>query len=462
MSTPASGTCSDGSRRGFWDLEFLEGRVAFFGELRSAFNIFSTSRSATSRPSLPSCGLSDASLASPFPFGKTKSVSLGSKVQTAGRGAPPSQTAPGLLPCPLSAAIMRKSISRCSGRQEKAVVFGAVSFSPRSLQVVISKVHARDKIFDEVEKRRQISLSMIYPFMQSLRELPFPAPGHTVKVKSFIPDSGTEIIELTRPRDSQLEHVDFRTLFQRLSTEEVIYVFAATVLERRIIFVAEELSTLSQCIHAVTALLYPFIWQHTLIPIVPEIMIDVAMAPTPYLLGVQKQLMGDVLGQEEVGDEKSLLPVKLQEEILQMLNVRNDDATLEELNKIVSEAFLHFFVRTIGHFSSFVKRKNNDGEGEFQKRSFYKSIDSKNTRKFVKKFLQTQMFDLFIQGVEQRTNLQDGVWPPGGHNVNSRLNLGHGTICLFLGIDSVVSTAEHYLSAVNWLPSDYRKAPSSQ
>uniref|UniRef100_A0A8C4RPN6 DENN/MADD domain containing 2Db n=1 Tax=Erpetoichthys calabaricus TaxID=27687 RepID=A0A8C4RPN6_ERPCA len=281
------------------------------------------------------------------------------------------------------------------------------------------------KIFDEVEKRRQISLSMIYPFMQSLRELPFPAPGHTVKVKSFIPDSGTEIIELTRPRDSQLEHVDFRTLFQRLSTEEVIYVFAATVLERRIIFVAEELSTLSQCIHAVTALLYPFIWQHTLIPIVPEIMIDVAMAPTPYLLGVQKQLMGDVLGQEEVlivdlsnepskafieqvGDEKSLLPVKLQEEILQMLNVRNDNATLEELNKIVSEAFLHFFVRTIGHFSSFVKRKNKDGEGEFQKRSFYKSIDSKNTRKFVKTFLQTQMFDLFIQGVEQQTNLQDG------------------------------------------------------
>ncbi|KAG7255323.1 hypothetical protein CRUP_005904, partial [Coryphaenoides rupestris] len=35
------------------------------------------------------------------------------------------------------------------------------------------------KIFDEVEKRRQISMAMIYPFMQKLRESPFPAPGNS-------------------------------------------------------------------------------------------------------------------------------------------------------------------------------------------------------------------------------------------------------------------------------------------
>lgn len=49
------------------------------------------------------------------------------------------------------------------------------------------------KIFDEVEKRRQISMAMIYPFMQKLREAPFPAPGNTVEIKSFIPESGTEV-----------------------------------------------------------------------------------------------------------------------------------------------------------------------------------------------------------------------------------------------------------------------------
>lgn len=37
-------------------------------------------------------------------------------------------------------------------------------------------------------------MAMIYPFMQSLREAPFPAPGNTVKIKSFIPESGTEVL----------------------------------------------------------------------------------------------------------------------------------------------------------------------------------------------------------------------------------------------------------------------------
>lgn len=56
-------------------------------------------------------------------------------------------------------------------------------------------------------------------------------------------------------------------------------------------------------IHAVTVLLYPFIWQHTLISIVPEILIDVVMAPTPYLLGVQKSLADEATDQTEVSDQ---------------------------------------------------------------------------------------------------------------------------------------------------------------
>lgn len=48
------------------------------------------------------------------------------------------------------------------------------------------------------------------------------------------------------------------------------------------------------------ALLYPFTWQHTFISIVPEILIDVVMAPTPYLLGVQKRLLDLVTDQGDV------------------------------------------------------------------------------------------------------------------------------------------------------------------
>ncbi|KAM7411022.1 hypothetical protein PAMA_021145 [Pampus argenteus] len=283
------------------------------------------------------------------------------------------------------------------------------------------------KIFDEVEKRRQISMAMIYPFMQKLREASFPAPGNTVEIKSFIPESGTEIISLTRPLDSWLEHVNFATLFHCLTDNEVLLVFAAAVLERRIVFIADELGILSQVIHAVAALLYPFTWQHTFISIVPEILIDVVMAPTPYLLGVQKRLLDQVDDQTDlllvdlsedkektfivsIGDEGSILPPKLQTEILEALSHRENASTTEELNRVVSEAFLQFFVKTVGHYASHVKYSCKT-RGVFEKRKFYKAIESKTTRHFVKKFIQTQMFDLFIQEVEQQqAGPQQGIF----------------------------------------------------
>ncbi|XP_019746340.1 DENN/MADD domain containing 2Da isoform X2 [Hippocampus comes] len=284
------------------------------------------------------------------------------------------------------------------------------------------------EIFDEVEKRRQISMAMIYPFMQKLREAPFPAPGNTVEIKSFIPESGTEIIRLTRPLDSWLEHVNFEVLFSCLTDDEVLLVFAAAVLERRIIFIADELGTLSQVIHAVAALLYPFTWQHTFISIVPEILIDVVMAPTPYLLGVQKHLLDLVTDQSDllivdlsenkketfivsIGDEHSILPPKLLSEIREALGQRKKASSTEDLNRVVSEAFLLFFVKTVGHYMSYVKCSHTGEQRVFEKRSFYKAIESKTTRHFVKKFIQTQMFDLFIQEVEQQqTGPQQGIF----------------------------------------------------
>uniref|UniRef100_A0A8C5CB82 DENN domain-containing protein 2D-like n=1 Tax=Gadus morhua TaxID=8049 RepID=A0A8C5CB82_GADMO len=275
-------------------------------------------------------------------------------------------------------------------------------------------------IFDEVEKRRQKSMAMIYPFMQKLRESPFPAPGNSVEIKSHIPESGTEIIKLTRPLDSWLEHVNFATLCGCLSNQEILLVFAAAVLERRIVFIAEELGTLSQVAHAVSALLYPFTWQHTLISIVPSILIDVVMAPTPYLLGVQKKMV-DLIDDKcdmllvdlsenrtetfiaSIGDEGSILPPKLHDEILLALENKKEKATVEEWNRVVSEAFLGFFVKTVGHYASYLTSSGGaEARRTFQSRAFYKSIKSNTTRHFVKKFMQTQMFDIFIQEAEQR------------------------------------------------------------
>ncbi|NWI15043.1 DEN2D protein, partial [Crypturellus soui] len=284
------------------------------------------------------------------------------------------------------------------------------------------------KILDEVEKRRQISMAVIYPFMQGLRESPFPAPGKTVTIKSFIPESGTELIELTRPVDAHLEHVEFQALLQRLSPQLILHIFASAVLERRLIFLAEELSVLSQCIHAVAALLYPFTWAHTYIPVVPDCLLDTVCCPTPFMVGIQMRHLERVLDQpmeeallvdlcegkilQAVGDEEEILPTKLQNEVLMSLNrhqSNNNMQTSEQVNALVSEAFVQFFVRTVGHYAAHIKWGRN-GRGAFQERAFCKALTSKTNRRFVKKFVKTNMFSLFIEEAEKSRIPQEGKW----------------------------------------------------
>jgi hypothetical protein len=49
------------------------------------------------------------------------------------------------------------------------------------------------QILDEVEKRREMSPALVYPFMRSVMEAPFPAPGRTITVKSYLPGAGDEV-----------------------------------------------------------------------------------------------------------------------------------------------------------------------------------------------------------------------------------------------------------------------------
>lgn len=83
-------------------------------------------------------------------------------------------------------------------------------------------------------------------------------------------------------------------LFQRNLTEyysavdahNMMMVFASMLYERRIIFTSKRLSRLSACVQACNALIYPMIWQHIYIPVLPLSLIDYLLAPMPFLIGV--------------------------------------------------------------------------------------------------------------------------------------------------------------------------------
>ncbi|XP_030590381.1 DENN domain-containing protein 2C isoform X2 [Archocentrus centrarchus] len=283
------------------------------------------------------------------------------------------------------------------------------------------------KILEEVERRREISPALVYPFMRSVMEAPFPAPGRTVTVKSFLPGSGNEVLTLCRPVDSRLEHVDFDSLLECLSVGNLLQVFASLLLERRVIFVAEKLSVLSRCSHAVLALLYPFTWQHTFVPVLPASMLDISCSPTPFLIGVlapclpqllelpiEEVLIVDLCANKfviQLGDEDCILPSKLQAALQQILEEREDILRQEtgntcenqpaELSSLVSEGFVRFFVELVGHYPLHMVESSN-GNKELQRDSFRKSHPSRGVRQFLQLFMDTQMFAGFIQDKELR------------------------------------------------------------
>uniref|UniRef100_A0A8C5HPK3 DENN domain-containing protein 2C-like n=1 Tax=Gouania willdenowi TaxID=441366 RepID=A0A8C5HPK3_GOUWI len=287
------------------------------------------------------------------------------------------------------------------------------------------------KILEEVERRREISPALVYPFMRSVMEAPFPAPGRTVTVKSFLPGSGNEVLTLCRPVDSRLEHVDFDSLLQCLSVDKLLQVFASLLLERRVIFVADKLSVLSRCAHAVLALLYPFTWQHTFIPVLPVSMLDISCSPTPFLIGVLAQCLPELLELpiEEVlivdlcegsfvvqlGDEDCILPHKLQAALQQILEEREEILRQDhgdeqaDLSSLVSEGFVHFFVELVGHYPQHLVETAN-GSKEFQRDNFRKSHPSRGVRLFLQLFMETQMFAGFIQDKELRKGRGRGLF----------------------------------------------------
>ncbi|XP_041965359.1 DENN domain-containing protein 2B-like isoform X1 [Alosa sapidissima] len=312
--------------------------------------------------------------------------------------------------------------------------------APRLPEVycVISRLGCFDlfsKILDEVERRREISAALVYPFMRSLMESPFPAPGKTIRVKTFLPGTGNEVMELQRPADCRLEHVDLQSLFSCLSVPQIVRIFASLLLERRVVFVADKLSTLSSCAHAVVALLYPFSWQHTFIPVLPAPMLDMVCCPTPFLVGLlssslprlkemplEETLMVDLRSDRfirQIDDEATLLPRKLQAALEQALEQRDDligqdsDSESEDdshsLNSVVSEAFIRFFLETVGHFPLFMTHAAG-GERLFQRDAFRKAVASRSVRRFLGVFMESQMFHGFIQDQELRTSRAKGLF----------------------------------------------------
>jgi len=277
------------------------------------------------------------------------------------------------------------------------------------------------QILDIVEQRRETSSSATYLFLKSvLAADKVPQPGESIQIKTLSPTKN-DPDEYTLTRDDTdyeyLDYVSFTVLFKKLSVDIILTLFEALLSERRIIVVSKSLAVLSSCVHAISAMVWPFTWQHVFIPILPPSLIDYTCAPMPFLVGILHSSLDALysLPLEEVyivdleknhfrelPNFPSIMPSARLEQLRRALTALVAGPVSVTFDKMIADCFVLFLADILEGYEKYISK------GGFQLKEFIASKD-KETQKFLQDFCRTQMFDCFIHDQEKSASQQQQV-----------------------------------------------------
>ncbi|XP_052301877.1 DENN domain and WD repeat-containing protein SCD1 isoform X1 [Populus trichocarpa] len=121
-----------------------------------------------------------------------------------------------------------------------------------------------------------------------ISNVPLPTPGKD-RVLFAIENC---LLSLEAPPKDGLPHVDisFQPLVQCLDVDNLLKLFTAVLLERRILLRSNKYSLLTIASEAICHLIYPFRWQHVYIPLLFFSGVDYIDAPTPYMMGLHSSV----------------------------------------------------------------------------------------------------------------------------------------------------------------------------
>lgn len=231
------------------------------------------------------------------------------------------------------------------------------------------------------------------------------------------------------------------SLLRCLSVSKIISVVGALLKERRVLFVAKDLHVLTSGIWAILALLGPLQWQHVLIPVLPNVLINYCAAPMPFVLGILQDQIEAVreLPLEEVFfvylDENRCVCVDVDDDLIipdTVAALKNtlsqaavDTRTLPQpgsvsvseqmhrdfrITTLVSEAIDEFWASSwIGQYRRFIVR-DTAGQIVFDKQMFIK-LAPKRLHLFLETVTASQMWDHFILDRERLVDAQ-APFPP--------------------------------------------------
>ncbi|KAH3762094.1 DENN domain-containing protein 5 [Pelomyxa schiedti] len=144
-------------------------------------------------------------------------------------------------------------------------------------------------------------------FLNNLAKIPVVVPGQCVHVCFSPPlleppaddshnlpsESTLDISAVHVPPEGGLPIIDVSVelLFQSLGVDVVLNIFKSLLLEERVVLCSAHSQLLNTACTVLTSLLYPFTWHHPLIPLVPNSIVSIFNTPSPFLLGIPKNML---------------------------------------------------------------------------------------------------------------------------------------------------------------------------
>ena len=237
----------------------------------------------------------------------------------------------------------------------------------------------------------------------------------------------------------------FELLFRIIDFNIIIIAWKCLLLEKKLILKSESKSTLFQVANALINLLFPFIWNHIIIPILPEKMKLFIESPVPSLIGISFQINPEEIPKDalvlnidknylENYNSENYLPllpqklhnklekslIKIKEKYLdefpinvkEYINYQDEVLPHYELDKIpqmdileIRDAFYNIFIHIFKNYQKFMifnkksknitEMKENENQVIFLKDTFLKCNDALDND-FLKMFLDTSLFTQFI------------------------------------------------------------------
>lgn len=84
-------------------------------------------------------------------------------------------------------------------------------------------------------------------------------------------------------------------VFKFLPLQCIISIFEAVLLEKNIIFVSQSRTILGFAIEAFLSFVFPFRWEHVLIPILPAPLKEYLSAPVPIIVGITPSMVDNTI-----------------------------------------------------------------------------------------------------------------------------------------------------------------------